>query len=170
MTDSISFVADGPMTHKLCQLFYQCVHTKNDNLIRLVIMHRRHCRLTCDWLTCQLISRNLVRLVFESSTLTNAYMILPLFSSSVSSNRPPSPLPINFKQFVCPSYPYSALNQIKSTERNLNSNWHYASDDKPTNWYPICCSTPLSMRQQFPHCFYLNPPTFCCCSILLRSI
>lgn len=59
--------------------------------------------------TCQFISTNLCRLVCGSVTFKNAYIILLLFISSMSSFKPPSPEPTTFKSLLWPSYPNKAL-------------------------------------------------------------
>lgn len=60
-------------------------------------------KVTLRVLTCQLIKMYFLRLVFGSSTLAKAYIIFPLFKSSLSSMSPSLPVDTNLSIFVWPS-------------------------------------------------------------------
>jgi hypothetical protein len=95
---------------------------------------------------CQLIKTNLSKEVFGSSTFTNAYIILQLFRSSVSSSIPPEPLLTNFKMFVWPSYANKALNKLilGVGAHDPSPNVIIISSLLLTNSCPSCCPKRLS--------------------------
>lgn len=79
------------------------------------------------------MSKYLIKLVFSLVMLTNPYRILPLFSSSVSSVRPPLPVDTTFSAFEWPSYPNKALEQFQK-KHHIRRKWYMIHIKKVRGW------------------------------------